>query len=160
MGRRAAKEETAHWAASTDFLTDFWKTRKGIVGLPRRYNCQLHQIALLGPGAPEDSVYWAMASHHTQEGARQGEGQEEEFDRAGPSADRACGTMEAQSLGGFPTGGDEQQVGEVKGCGSHRGAPSGDQPDPARGHTYVDAVLAAYGVAEHRGDGERRNPTP
>jgi hypothetical protein len=53
--------------AEQDFLTDFWKTRKGIVGLPRRYNCQLHQIALLGPEAPEDSVYWAMVSHHRQE---------------------------------------------------------------------------------------------
>ena len=53
--------------AEQDFLTDFWKTRKGIVGLPRRYNCQLHQIGLLGPEAPEDSVYWAMVSHHREE---------------------------------------------------------------------------------------------
>ena len=211
--------------AEQDFLTDFWKTRKGIVGLPRRYNCQLHhrpgstrRLRVLGDGKPSQTgggklalqcrpqasgyavgehrisrpgdwqwqqkqrlrgadyvghassghqdggaptnCIWQSRPHISREGGRQGQGQEPEFDRAGPSADRACGTMEAQSHGGYPAGGDEQQVGEVEGCGSHRGAPSGNQPRPARGHTYVDSVLAAYGVAEHRDDGERRNPTP
>jgi hypothetical protein len=32
-----------------NFLTDFWKNNGGIVGWSRRCNCQLHQVALLGP---------------------------------------------------------------------------------------------------------------
>jgi len=47
---------TGH-GAEQDFLTDFWKNKGGIVGLPRKYNCQLHHGALLGPQAPKYSVY-------------------------------------------------------------------------------------------------------
>ena len=57
----------AGYGAEQDFLTDFWKTRTGIAGLPRRYNCQLHQVALLGPEAREDSLYWRMVINHREE---------------------------------------------------------------------------------------------
>ena len=53
--------------AEQDFLTDFWKNKGGIVGLPRKYNCQMHQVALLGPQAPEDSLYWQMVTNHSEE---------------------------------------------------------------------------------------------
>ena len=53
--------------AEQDFLTDFWKTRGGINGLPRKFNCQVHQIALHGPDAKEDSMYWKMVSNYDQE---------------------------------------------------------------------------------------------
>jgi hypothetical protein len=57
----------AGYGAEQDFLTDFWKTRTGIAGLPRRYNCQFHQVALLGPEAREDSLYWRMVINHREE---------------------------------------------------------------------------------------------
>ena len=53
--------------AEQDFLTDFWRDRGGIATLPRKYNCQLHQVALLGPAVPGDSVYWRMVTHHTED---------------------------------------------------------------------------------------------
>ena len=53
--------------AEQDFLTDFWKSKGGIVGLPRKCNRQMHQVALLGPQAPEDSVYRQMVSNHSEE---------------------------------------------------------------------------------------------
>ena len=53
--------------AEQDFLTDFWKTKGGINGLPRKFNCQVLQIALHGPDAKEDSFYWKMVSNYDQE---------------------------------------------------------------------------------------------
>jgi hypothetical protein len=53
--------------AEQDFLTDFWRDRGGIATLPRKYNCQLHQVALLGPAVPGDSVYWRMVTHHAED---------------------------------------------------------------------------------------------
>jgi hypothetical protein len=53
--------------AEQDFLTDFWKNKGGIAGLPRKYNCQLHQVALMGPEAEETSVYWRMVANYEEE---------------------------------------------------------------------------------------------
>ena len=53
--------------AEQDFLTDFYTNKKGIAGLPRRYNCQVHHVALLGPQVQEDSVYWRMVSNPSEE---------------------------------------------------------------------------------------------
>ena len=35
--------------------------------MPRRYNCQLHQVALVGPTVSEDSLFWNMVSNHEQD---------------------------------------------------------------------------------------------
>ena len=35
--------------AEQNILTDVWKDRGGIHTLPRRYNCELHQVALIVP---------------------------------------------------------------------------------------------------------------
>ena len=48
--------------AEQDFLTDFWKNKKGIAGLPRRYNCQVHQVALLGPDGMQERGHRAGSS--------------------------------------------------------------------------------------------------
>ena len=67
MRRRLETYPMTGQGAEQDFLTDFWRNRGGIATLPRKYNCQLHQVGLLGPEVPGDSVYWKMVTNHTED---------------------------------------------------------------------------------------------
>ena len=64
MLRHLERYEFTGQGAEQDFLTDFWRHRGGIATLPRKYNCQLHQVGLLGPEVPGDSVYWRLVTNH------------------------------------------------------------------------------------------------
>ena len=66
MMRKLAEYTVPSQGAEQDFLTDFYRERfaRGITGLPRTYNMQVHQAMLLGPAHDPQTTWYGVQLQH------------------------------------------------------------------------------------------------